>query len=211
MALERLTLRDMIYDPEIYSGLPDGLIQLPVPNVIRIRRKKYRVPQSVEEFNKSLCYGQRLFIARKEENDFGLILRVMDGYYYSLVTGDKWDEEKALLFGKYILTLQAIDLYPVAMQLITFVGEMIEQERTLLHREPSKLEVAAGIDRLNVFSELTSLDFLRDVMKITVPEVLLTPYNECLVRFMLAKETADFQEKYFDLLKTASEPKPKRK
>jgi hypothetical protein len=147
---------------------------------------------------------------RKEENDFGAILRVIEGYYYPLVTRYeihklviykgtyKWDEDKALLFGKYILPLKAKDLYPVAMHLTTLIGEMAEREQKLLHREPTKMELAAGIEKLNVFSELTSLDFLRDAMKCTVPEVLLTPYNECLVRFMVAKEQADYQERYMN-------------
>lgn len=73
------------------------------------------------------------------------------------------------------------------------------------------MELAAGIEKLNIFSELTALDFLRDVMKITIAEVLLTPYKECLVRFMLAKETADFQERYYELMKEESQPKPKYK
>jgi hypothetical protein len=31
---------------------------------------------------------------------------------------------------------------------------------------------------------------------------LLQPYNECLVRFMMAKEQSEFQERYFELLRT---------
>jgi hypothetical protein len=165
----------------------------------------------MKELTDSICYGQRLFLTRKEDNDYGCILRVMDGYYYPLATVNKWDEEKALLFGKYILTLHAIDLYPVAMHIITLVSEMVEREKALLHREPTKLELAAGIEKLNIYSELTSLDFLSTAMKCTIPEVLLQPYNECLVRFMIAKDTADYNEKYFDLLKTANEPIKKHK
>jgi hypothetical protein len=137
---------------------------------------------------------------RKEENDFGAILRVIEGFYFPMF--NKWDEDKALLFGKYILPLKAKDLYPVAMHLTTLIGEMAEREQKLLHREPTKMELAAGIEKLNVFSELTSLDFLRDAMKCTVPEVLLTPYNECLVRFMVAKEQADYQERYMNEMNT---------
>ena len=199
--IHKLTLKEMILDFETYSGLPDGLLQLPLPDNIRIGKKRYSIPASLEEFTRSICYGQRIFLTQKEDNDFGQIVRIMDGYYYSLVTNNKWDADKALLFGNLILTCTVNELYPVAMQLITYTGEMAEREQTLLHREPSRMEVAAGIEKLNVFSELTSLDFLRDAMKITVPEVLLTPYNECLVRFMIAKETNEFQEKYFELMK----------
>jgi hypothetical protein len=211
LSIDKLTLRDMIDNISLYGGLPDGLMELPVPDKLKIGRKYFDVPQDLEAFTKTLCYGQRLFIVRKEDNDFGSILRLIDGYYYPLVTKLPFDEEKALLFGKNVLTCKAKDLYPVAMHLITLVSEMVEREQKLLHREPSKIELAAGIEKLNIYSELTSLDFLRDVLKCTIPEVLLTPYNECLVRFMLAKETDDFQKRHFELLKAESEPKPKYK
>jgi hypothetical protein len=169
------------------------------------------IPGDLNEFTARLCYGQRIFLLRKEENDFGLILRVINGFYYTLFTGKEWDEDQALLFGRNILTCTVKELYPTAMHLVTLTSEMVDREQKLLHREPSKIELAAGIEKLNVFSELTALDFLRDVMKITVPEVLLTPYNECLVRFMLAKETADFQERFFELQREEVKPKSKYK
>jgi len=208
-SLDKLTLKEMMNNFHLYSGLPDGLVQLPVPDKLKMGRKKLPVPQTLEEFTSNLCYGQRLFMMRKEDNDFGVIVRILDGYYYTLKTGEKWDEDKALLFGKIVINLLAKDLYPTAMHLINLVAEMAERENKLLHREPSKVELAAGIEKLNVFSELTNLDFLRDAMKCTVPEVLLTPYDECLVRFMIAKETADFQERYFKLMQEDSKPKSK--
>jgi hypothetical protein len=207
--IEALTLKEMIDNVTLYSGLPEGLAQLPLPEYIRIGRKRLAIPKDMDEFTANICYGQRLFLVRKEDNDFGLIFRVIDGYYFTKATVNKWDEDKALLFGKYILTLKVKDLYPIAMHLVTLISEMIEQENKLLHREPTKMELAAGIEKLNVFADLTSLDFLRDAMKCTVPEVLLTPYKECLVRFMLAKETADFQERHFELMKEANKPKSK--
>jgi len=208
-SLDKLTLKEMMNNFHLYYGLPDGLVQLPVPDKLKIGRKRLPIPQTLEEFTSNLCYGQRLFIARKEDNDFGVIVRILDGYYYTLKTGEKWDEDKALLFGKYIINLHVKDIYPTAMHLINLVSEMADREQKLLHREPSKIEMAAGIEKLNVFSELTNLDFLRDAMKCNVQEVLLTPYNECLVRFMVAKETADFQERYFKLMQEDATPKSK--
>jgi len=206
MNIKRLTLRDMIKESDLYSGLPDGLTQLPVPSAIRINRKRYSVPETMDELAKKICYGQRLFLTRKEDNDFGWILRAMDGYFYPKI----WDEDKALLFGKYILPLRVVDLYPVAMHLITLVSEMVEREQALLHREPTKVELAAGIESLNVYSELTNLDFLSDVMKCTIPEVLLQPYTECLVRFMKAKADSDYQEKYYKEMQLAQKQKAKK-
>jgi hypothetical protein len=209
--LNKLSLKEMMLNFQYYTGLPDGLIQLPLPEYLRINRRKFSIPQNLKEFTDGLCYGQRIFLTQKEDNDFGLIIRVIDGCYYSLTTKHKWDADKALLFGKDVLSCNVSDLYPVAIHLIALVSEMTEREQKLLYREPSKIEKAAGIEKLNVFSDLTSLDFLRDAMKVTVPEVLLTPYNECLVRFMIAKEQADFQERYYELMKQNSESKSKFK
>ena len=209
--IELLTLRDMIRDFELYYGLPDGLVQLPIPDRIMINYLLYDIPRTMEEFADKLCYGQRLYLARQEENDIGLIIRMINGYYYPIVTGKKWDEERALLFKKKVVSCKVKDLYPVAMHFINMIGEIAEREKTLLHREPSKLELAAGIEKLDVFAELNALDFLRDAMKCTVAEVLLTPYNECLVRFMNAKEITEYQERYMELQKESYEPKSKYK
>ena len=199
--IDKLTIKDMMRDLDSYAGLTEGLVQLPLPDRIKIGRKVYDIPKTMDEFADNICYGQRLFMARAEDNDIGLIMRMMDGYYYPIATKKKWDEDKSLLFGNKILTCKVKELYPVAMHMITMVSEIAERELKLLHKEPSKVEKAAGIEKLNVFSELNALDFLRDAMQITVPEVLLTPYNECLVRFMNAKETRDYQERYFELMK----------
>ena len=196
---DKLTLREMMFNFEPYRHLPDDLIKLPVPRKLRFGLRWVSVPQDLDEFTAHLCYGQRLFFTQKEENDFGVIIRVTDGYFYPLLTGKLWDVDNALRFGKKVLHCKISEIYPVAMHLITLVGQMAERETTLLNREPSKLELAAGIEKLNVFAELSSLDFLRDAMKIPVAEVLLTPYKECLVRFMLQKETDDYKERYLKL------------
>jgi len=211
MEPERLTLYEMMFNFEPYRHLPDDLIRLPVPLRLKIGRRRVPVPQDLDAFTKNLCYGQRLFFTQKEDNDFGVIIRVIDGYFYPLLTGKVWDVDNALKFGKKVLSCRISELYPVAMHLITLVDQMAERETRLLHREPSKLELAAGIEKLNIFAELSSLDFLRDAMKITVPEVLLTPYNECLVRFMMQKETDDYKERYMKLAQEEAAAKNKQK
>lgn len=209
-SLENITLKQMFADPKL-SGLADGLAQLPLPDKFKIGRSKFTIPQNLDEFTENICYGQRLFLVRKEENDIGMILRVIDGYYYTLFTKKTWDEDKALLFGKKVITLKVVNLYPIAMHLVTLISEMVEREQKLLHREPTKQEKAAGIDKLNIFSELNAVDFLRDSLKKSIDEVILTPYNECLVRFMREKEIAAYQERYMEVIKRESESKNKYK
>lgn len=195
----KLRLIDLLDDFDEYVGLPEGLVQLPVPRTITIAKQRVAVPQDLDSFMDAICYGQRLFFARAEQDDFGVILRVMDGYYYPVIKKTKWDADEAILFGKYILTCMVEEVYPVAMHLVELISQMCEREKKALHREPTKMELAAGIEKLNVFAELSSLDFLRDAMKITTEEVLQTPYKECLVRFMLQKETEEYKERFMKL------------
>jgi len=201
----------MILNNDIYYGLSDGLAQLSVPDQFRIGRRRYPVPQTVDDFTGAICYGQRLFFNREEKNDYGVILRVIEGYYYSIVTGEKWDEDNALVFGKNIITCAVCELYPVAMHLTKLIFAMVERERDLLHRQPSKTELAAGIEKLNLFTDLIAIDFLRDAMKITVEEVMQTSYKECLVRFMLAKEIEDYRLRYVEMLDVEAKQKTKHK
>jgi len=208
--IQKLTLKDMMMNPETYYGLADGLAKLPAEQFITIRKRRLPVPQNLDEFMNNLCYGQRIFLTQEEPNDYGVILRVFDGYYYPLYYGKDFDRTKALQFGKIVINCKAKDLYPVAMQLVELNSQLVAREKELLHREPSKIELAAGIEKLNVFSDLTAIDFLRDNMKVSVEQVMLTPYKECLVRFMIAKETEAYKERYIQLLKEESKAKEKK-
>jgi hypothetical protein len=207
--IDKLTLKDMMFNLEDYSGLSDGLVQLPIPEYIKIDGKYFFVPVDMDEFTEKLCYGQRLFIAQKEVNDFGVIIRIMDGYYYPQFTKRPWNADNALKFGSKILDCLTKDVFPIGQHMIKLIAEMAEQERKLIHRDPSKIELAAGIEKLNGFAEMTSLDFLRDTMKITIEQVLLTPYKECLVRFMIAKETEEYKERYLQLMQEINKSESK--
>jgi hypothetical protein len=195
-----IKLADMLYDPK-YSGLADGLKEFPLPDTILINGYYYAVPSDYNTFTAAICYGQRLYMAQPEMDDISLILRIVAGYYYPIVTGIKFNSDNALVFGKEILNLQVINLYPVAVHLISLTNEMIAMEQKLLFREPSKVEQAAGIEKLNVYSELSAIDFLSGVFKISLADVLHEPYNECLVRFMQAKAISEYQERFYQLSK----------
>jgi hypothetical protein len=209
--IEKLTLKQYAKSLELYGGCADGLIKLPCPEHFKLGRRKYPLPQSMDEFCENITYGQRMYLGRKEENDIDVIFRQVTGYFYPIVTKKAWVEKKALTFAKNIITCRIIDLYPIAMHLISLVSQMAEREQKMLHREPTKTEKIAGIDKLSVFAELSALDFLRTSMGITIEEVLLTPYNECFVRFMMAKETDDYQKRYMERLKEEHEHKNRKK
>lgn len=203
--INRLTLFDMMQSPMLYEGLVDGLIELPVPDEITIKKKTMKVPQTLDEYSANICYGQRLYLSREEPNDFGIILRLMLGYFYPLLSEKTWDIEAIDDYVKFVVKCLVKDLYPVTIHLTKLFGELIERERKYLYREPTSIERAAGIENLNIYSELNALDFLRDTMKITEAEVLITPYNDCLVRFMNAKANMTYQDRYIKLTQEKNE------
>jgi len=94
--------------------------------------------------------------------------------------------------------------------LVKLMGDLAERERKLLHREPTKQERAAGIERLNVFSDLTALLFLQQSFNCTEAQVAEKPYNDCLVRFMLQKEQNAYAERLQDVYQKESEQKIKK-
>ena len=208
--IDKLRLFDMIKYPELYSGLADGLIDLPLPDKLKIK-KILTIPLNREQLAENICYGQRLYLAREELNDFGIIIRLVGGYFYPEITGLKFNEANIFGIVKNIVTCLAKDIYPVALHLVKLISELIINEQKVLYKEPTKLELAAGIEKLNAYSELNTLDFLSNVMRCTPEEVMLTPYNECLVRLMNAKEMNEYQERYFKLQMEESQLKTKKR
>lgn len=201
----------MFGHPELYSGLADGLVNMPLPDKFIISFKYYRIPGDMSELSDNICYAQKIFLSQKCKSDLEIIIRMLSGYYYPIVTRLKWDEDKAVLWGRRLSGLFVKDIYPLATHLFKLKGELIKREYDYLHREPKKEEKIAGIDRLAKYAELDAIDYLSDVLKITREEVLLTPYNTCLVRFMQAKDKALFNEKLSEVYKNQSENKPKNK
>ena len=201
--IRKLRLIDMIRNDILYAGVAEGLSSLPVPESIKIGRKRYFIPLNLDEFADSIVYGQRLYFSREEPNDFAIILRLLAGYYFPIVKKKAFNESGVAVFTKNILNCKAKEAYPTTMHMINLIGQLADREKKLLDREPSKIELAAGIEKLAPFAEIDALDFLSDSMKVSTSEVLLSPYNECLVRFMKAKASAEYQERFIKLSQEA--------
>lgn len=207
--VHRLDLRRYTMQPERYAHLAEGLAALPVPATIRMGKRVLAVPQTVEEFCNTVCYGQVMYFKQREGFDVGIILRYVAGYFYPQYAQTVWDEKAALRFGSRILSLNVKDLYPVAKHLVALMEQLVQQETKLLQRTPTRQEQAAGIERLGKFADLTSLLFLQDSFKCTEAQVMQQPYNDCLVRFMLAKEQAAFAERLTEVYRQENKPKGK--
>jgi hypothetical protein len=209
--INKLTLLEMMSHPVLYDGLAAGLEQLPVPELLTITGRKFSVPQTLDEFSDVICYGQRNYLARPEPNDFGIIIRYITGYYFPLFMKKPWDETGALKFGANILHSLCIELFPVSLHMVKLMADLAERELKLLQRDPTAHERAAGIEKLSKFADLTALMFLADSFKCSESDVMLKPYNDCLVRFMLQREQNAFAERLADVYKNESKHKIKSK
>lgn len=206
-AYQRLTLRQLTKRPELYMRYLRYFNAMPLPAAIRIGHGWYPVPLTLKQFSGQLSYGQRLFLAVQEPHDIGYVLRYMDGYYYTMVTGRAWNESEALSFGRKILNCKAKDVFPIVQQLIKLMEELVKREQKALYREPTKQEKAAGIERMNRFAHLTAMLLLQESFRMCEAEILQLPYDDCLVRFMLRKEQQAYQERLLELQRKESDTK----
>lgn len=205
--IERLRLIDMVKEPIVYDGLRSGLNELPLPDKLKIKRKILTIPKTISDFGDNITYGQRLYFARPEGNDYGIILRFVAGFYYPIYTGKVWNENSALRFGAKVLNSRAMDLFPVARHFVDLMGEIAERELNLLQREPTRQEHAAGIEKLAKFADLNALIFLCESFKCDESAVMTKPYNDCLVRFMLQKESNAFTERLSEVYRNEQKQK----
>jgi len=175
LPLDKITPFDILIEPLKYAGLAEGLINLPVPETITIDKNVLNVPKDMPELAKNICYGQKLFMTTSEDIDLGIILRVIEGYYFTQVRGT-WNESESIEFGATIILLPAVILYPVANHINNLLKELISREDKLLSRDPSPEEKAAGIEKLSKFAELSAMNFLIEQFRETQEQVLLRPY-----------------------------------
>lgn len=209
--INKLTLGDMLIYPWRYDGLSNGLAQLPTPEFITIGRKRFPVPQTMEHFGDGITYGQKMWFQTAEQSDIGLVFRFIAGYYTPMVTGKPWDEKNIARIEKIIVNSLAIEMYPTAYHFIDLMAQLVERELKLLQREPTKQEKAAGIDRLGKYADLMAVTFLMDQFKCSESDVMLKPYNDCLVRFMLQRDQNAYADRLADVYKRENESKTKSK
>jgi hypothetical protein len=205
--IEQLTLKQIVKHQDRYSSLIDDLANLPCPGEIRIGLKYFHVPQDINELTETICFGQRLFLAEKTHDDLETIIHTIIGYYYPYIF-KYWDRDKTKKVLPKIYNCNAVELFPAGYQILKLTGELIEREKKLLYRKIKSEEIQAGIDKLNKYSDIASIDFLREKKHlINDNEIMLLPYSECLVRFMKEKEEQEYAERLREVYEAKSKIK----
>lgn len=205
--IELVTLADMVAHPELYWSLADQLTGLPCPSVFMVER----VPEDIEQFTERLSYGQKYFMTAEEKNDVNVIIRYIGGYFFPLLTSKPWVESECLKWCETIKFMPVVDLYPITFRLTELMLEVVEREKKLLERKPSKQEQAAGIEKLNKFADLSAVKFLQREFGISREAVMQLPYNDCLVEFLYNHELQAYEQRLAEIYRKENEDKAKNK
>lgn len=172
---------------------------------IRIGIKEYKPQMTLQEFQSTITWGQRLFFAKEPENFLDGVLRMFCGTFYTALTGKDFDMTKCLSVGKKALNCNVDQLLPFSVHMIKMVEALLVDEYARTGGKEDKTWTAAGGAKLNKYGDLLTLDFLASELSLTYGkqmghnDVLAAPYLDCLVRLSKRKEFAEVEDEYRDL------------
>lgn len=206
MKVNRLTLRGLTRMSRKYnvSILCKQLTYLPTPEYIRIGFHLYKAPLDVIEFSGNLTWGQRLFMATNIETDIESFLYFTACYCQGLKS-NHYDEAKIFGLFKKMQSCKLKELYPYTVKLVELFEQLIRNEKDKLYRPMDKKMLAAEVERLNIFSEFQTLEYLANRYKCKrIEDALNIPYDMALTMLYEKKESEMFQERYNEILKNVS-------
>lgn len=104
------------------------------------------------------------------------------------------------MFDEKLLTLDVFSFFAFYRYVESEVVRVSEVESILLSHEPTADEVAAGIERFNKFGVALQIDNLAkgDVTKWEAIKQM--PYEHCLLKLAIDKNSNDFQRDYQNLI-----------
>ena len=104
------------------------------------------------------------------------------------------------MFDEKLLLLDVFSFFAFYRYVESEVIRVSDIERKLLSHEPTADEVAAGLDRFNIFGVVIQIDNLAkgDILK--WDKVRELPYEYCLIKLSLDKASNDFQKNYQELM-----------
>lgn len=200
MHVDYLTLKRLFRIKGDKSILVEQLEQLPCPSEIRIGLRYYPVPRNVNEFRDKIVWGQRLMMATMCENEIDALVNFVANYYYPMARKKPFSETGVIKFFDRIVTCQAKELFPVLLRMVTLFEETLQIENKQLNSKPDRTAVAAGINELSIFSDLTILEMIADKCRVELEkEAHLVSYNTVFALLLKEKKTAEFNKKYQEL------------
>lgn len=200
------------------AKLSNQLCALLCPDELRVILKTHPVPKDVEELKANLCWGQRLLMATPHTLDLETIYYYTANYFapfhFSKYNSEHpYSDHMASKMYIKLLSSHARDVFPVTNRLVNLFKELIEQENERLKSKPNKTMIAAGVDKLNVFSDWSALELIAEKCRITDIErnALTVSYNTAITILLKEKEVAEFQERFTQIVKIQNESKHMKK
>lgn len=172
-------LENLLLATEWVSDIPN-LKSLPIPKKFLINGKS--IATDIQITTKG--YGQKILFQQAVSDKSEATESITDAiaiYYFSDYYGKEFNADELEPFKKLVLETKIIEAYPIGLNLINQLIQVLETEASTLQYTPEVDEMSAGIEDMSKFGVMNSIRQLtgNDITK--VEAVLKTPYNVVLM------------------------------
>lgn len=154
---------------------------------------------------KEKSFGQKIYlhelVKENEENIVNALTDIVLVYSQEQITGKDFDIGKINDLKNSFDNIFLVDLYSTAMYYIEQLKVVLESERNVLHKEPTREQKLAGIDMFSDFGVMNTVKALAggDVLKYEA--VTKLEYNIVFTHMVMNKVQSDFEENYRAVMK----------
>lgn len=174
-------------------------IELEVPDKMAIQGKEYPIPQDIrlETFGQKISLQIHLKMAEKNElNIIEIIPMTLAIYLYPVVTGKLYDEDRARELIPLIKEVNLLDAYAVSSFFFAQFDEVINNEIKQIPNSDDPKQSQAGIQKLQPFGILSTVDALANGDMLKYDEVMLQRYCDVFAKLKFDYEKSEFQTRY---------------
>lgn len=154
---------------------------------------------------KEKSFGQKIYlhelVKENEENIVNALTDIVLVYSQEQITGKDFDIGKINDLKNSFDNIFLVDLYSTAMYYIEQLKVVLESERNVLHKEPTREQKLAGIDMFSDFGVMNTIKALAggDILKYDA--VTKLEYNVVFTHMVMNKVQSDFEENYRAVMK----------
>jgi len=157
---------------------------------------------------KEKSFGQKIYlhqiVQENEENIVDALVDIVLIYAQEQITGKDFDINKINELKNSFDNIFLVDLYSTAFSYIEQLKAVLEAEKNVLHKEPTREQKLAGIDMFSDFGVMNTVKALAggDILKYDA--VTKLEYNVVFTHMVMNKVQSDFEDNYRSVLKQTS-------
>lgn len=166
-----------------------------LPKKVTIKEKEIDVAIDI----KTKTFAQKILLQRVKSKELDKALAL---YYQPIVSGRKFDYDKAMELLPEIEKLKLCDVYCIADYLFKQLKVVLEMEKKELSVPPTSEQIRAGINMFDVFGVNNTIDALAggDILK--YEKVLKLNYNTVFLKLKRTKLEGKYRKNYEKIMQS---------